>query len=75
MYLQRKKDRRSFGNKTSFPLVTHGGNLVNKDRRSIPDRRLGDIRTELVDAVDPGYPEYLGFTSIVRQARKTQESA
>jgi hypothetical protein len=54
MYTQRKKDRRSFDRKSSFPIKTKGG-LVEEDRRSIPDRRLGNIHLELVDAVDDGY--------------------
>ena len=49
MYTQRKKERRSFSGKTSFPLVTNGGYEVEKDRRSTPDRRLGNIHLELVD--------------------------
>jgi hypothetical protein len=63
MYTQRKKDRRSFGGKTSFPLKTNGGHLVEGDRRSIPDRRLGDIHLELAGAVDCGLPECLTYTS------------
>jgi hypothetical protein len=49
MYTQRKKERRSFSGKTSFPLVTNGGDELEKDRRSIPDRRLGNIHLELTD--------------------------
>jgi hypothetical protein len=63
MYTQRKKDRRSFGGKTSFPLKTKGGCLVEGDRRSMPDRRLGNIHLEVVDAVDFGLPECLTFAS------------
>jgi len=54
MYTQRNRDRRNFGGKTSFPLKTKGGCLVVEDRRSIPDRRLGNIHLELVDAMDHG---------------------
>jgi hypothetical protein len=50
MYTQRKKERRGFSGKISFPLVTNGGYEVEKDRRSNPDRRLGDIHLELADA-------------------------
>jgi hypothetical protein len=64
MYAQRKKDRRSFGGKTSFPLKTNGGCLVEKDRRSIPDRRLGNIHLEIVYAGDHKLPEYLSNTSL-----------
>ena len=49
MYTQRKKERRGFGGKMSFPLVTNEGCEVEKDRRSSPDRRLGNIHLELVD--------------------------
>jgi hypothetical protein len=63
MYSQRKKDRRSFGGKTSFPLKTKGGYLVEGDRRSMPDRRLGNIHLELVDTVDHGFSEYFANTS------------
>jgi hypothetical protein len=47
MYTQRKKERRGFSGKMSFPLVTNGGYEVEKDRRSTPDRRLGNIYLEL----------------------------
>ena len=49
MYTQRNKERRCFSGKTLFPLVTDGGCEVAKDRRCIPDRRLGNIHQELVD--------------------------
>jgi hypothetical protein len=55
MYTQRKKERRSFRGKTSFPLVTNGGYEVEEERRSISDRRLGNIHLELVDIVDHGF--------------------
>jgi hypothetical protein len=64
MYTQRKKERRCFGGKTLFPLMEKGGCLVEKDRRCIPDRRLGNIHLELADAVDHGLPEYLTNTSL-----------
>jgi hypothetical protein len=64
MYTQRKKDRRNFGGKTSFPLKTKGGCLVEEDRRSIPDRRLGNIHLELVDAVDHGISECFADTPL-----------
>jgi len=63
MYAQRKQDRRSLGGKTSFPLTTNWGCLVEKDRRSIPDRRLGNIRLEIVYLGDHKLPEYLASTS------------
>jgi hypothetical protein len=64
MYAQRKKDRRSFGGKTSFPLKIKGDCLVEQDRRSIPDRRLGNIHLEIVYAGDHKLPEYLGNASL-----------
>jgi len=63
MFTERKKDRRSFGGKTSFPLKTKGGYLVEEDRRSVPDRRLGNIHLEMVDAVDCGLPDCLTYAS------------
>ena len=57
MYSQRKKERRGFSGKTSFPLVTHGGYQVENDRRSTPDRRLGNIQLELIDAVNHEFSE------------------
>jgi hypothetical protein len=63
MYTQRKKDRRSFTGKTSFPLKTKGGCLVEEDRRIMPDRRLGNIHLEVIDSVDFGLSERLTFAS------------
>jgi len=63
MYTQRKKDRRIFTGKTIFPLKTKGGCLVKVDRRIMPDRRLGNIHLEVIDAVDFGLSERLTFTS------------
>ena len=63
MYTQRNKDRRRFCGKTSFHLKTKGGSLVEEDRRSMPDRRLGNIHLELIDAVDPGCSEFFADTS------------
>jgi len=57
MYSERKKERRGFSEKTSFPLVTNGGHLVENDRRSVPDRRLGNIHLELIDAANHGFSE------------------
>jgi len=50
MYTQRKNERRGFSGKTLFPLVTMGGDEVEMDRRSTPDRRLGNIHLELAGA-------------------------
>ena len=55
MYTQRNNERRCFRGKTSFPLVTDGGHEVEKDRRSIPDRRLGNIHQELIDVLHHGF--------------------
>ena len=74
MYTQRKKERRSYGGKTSFPLRTKGGYRVENDRRSIPDRRLGNIHLELVDSVDHRLPECFTNTLFFDQAKKTAES-
>ena len=63
MYTQRNKERRRFSGKTSFPLVTEAGCEVEKDRRCSPDRRLGNIHLELVDADDHGYSECFANTS------------
>jgi len=49
MYTQRKKDRRIFKGKTLFPLVTNGGDEVEEDRRSIPDRRFGNIQVDWLE--------------------------
>ena len=50
MYTQRKKERRGFCGKMLFPLVTNEGYEVEKDRRSTPDRRLGNVHLELAEA-------------------------
>lgn len=55
MYSERKKERRGFSGKISFPLVTDVGYQVENDRRSILDRRLGNIHLELIDAVNHGF--------------------
>jgi hypothetical protein len=70
MYIQRKKDRRDFGGKASFPLKTKGGHLVEVDRRSLPDRRLGNIHLELVDVVDNQYPESIADTLFFASAKE-----
>jgi len=70
MYSQRKKERRSFGGKASFPLKTIGGCLVENDRRSIPDRRLGNIHLEVIDAGDHGLPDYLSNTAIYSSGKE-----
>ena len=57
MYTQRKKERRGFRGKTLFPLVTNEGYEIEKDRRCIPDRRLGNLHLELVDVAGHVFPE------------------
>jgi len=57
MYTTRKNERRSLSGKTVFPLVTNGGDWIKNDRRSIPDRRLGNIHQELLDAANHGVSE------------------
>jgi hypothetical protein len=64
MYTQRNKDRRRITRQTSFPLKTKGGRLVEKDRRCIPDRRLGNLHHENIYVDDHGLPEYLADTPI-----------
>lgn len=70
MYSQRKKERRSFGGKASFPLKTNGGCLVENDRRSIPDRRLGNIHLELIDDAGYGLPDYLSKTALYSSGKE-----
>jgi len=63
MYTKRRQDRRSAGVKTSFPLITNDGYLLQRDRRSMPDRRLGNLHLEMIDAVEFGLPDCLTFAS------------
>ncbi len=72
MYTQRKKDRRCFGGKTSFPLKTKGGYLVVGERRFSPDRRLGNIHLELVYVEDENLPEYFTGTSLNKSGKEVQ---
>jgi len=52
----RKGERRRHREKTRFPLSDSGGVLVLEDRRSQPDRRLGNIEAEWIDIFLPaGY--------------------
>jgi hypothetical protein len=64
MYSERKKERRGFSGKTSFPLVTNEGHLVENDRRSVPDRRMGNIHLELIDAANHGFSEFITTTPL-----------
>jgi hypothetical protein len=72
MYAKRKKDRRSLGGKTSFPLKTKMGCLVEKDRRSIPDRRFGNIHLETVYVGDNKLPDYLTDASFPALAEEVK---
>jgi len=54
----RKAERRCHRENTRFPLSDSGGVLVLADRRSQPDRRLGNIEAEWLDIFLPaGYPD------------------
>jgi len=70
MYTQRKKERRSISGKTAFPLVTDTGYFVEKDRRNIPDRRLGDIQQELIEAVNHGFSECFTDTPLASHGKE-----
>lgn len=59
MYSQRNNERRDCSRKTSFPLVTNEGHFVENDRRSVPDRRMDNIRLELIDVVNYGLPDFI----------------
>jgi len=72
MYAKRSKDRRSLGGKTSFPLKTKMGCLVEKDRRSIPDRRLGNIQLEIVYLGDHKLPGYLADPSVFTPGKEVK---
>jgi hypothetical protein len=70
MYSERKKERRGLSGKTSFPLVTNGGHLVEEDRRSVPDRRLGNIHLELIDAANHGFSEHITTTPLYSSGKR-----
>jgi hypothetical protein len=70
MYTQRQRDRRSFGEKKAFPLKTRDGCLVETDRRSTPDRRLGNIHLEVVHIGDHKLPEYLATAVFSTSGKK-----
>jgi hypothetical protein len=70
MYLERKKERRRFGGKTLFPLVTNGGYQVENDRRDVPDRRLGNIDLELIDTENYRFTECFTSTSLFSSGKK-----
>ena len=41
-----KVDRRSFDSPTQVPIIEIKGKVIQKDRRSIPDRRIANIKIE-----------------------------
>lgn len=41
-----KEDRRTFGPSIQFPIVDSNDMAVNKDRRTIPDRRIANIQVK-----------------------------
>ncbi len=41
-----KEDRRTFGPSIQFPIVDSSGRVVNKDRRTMPDRRIANIQVK-----------------------------
>jgi hypothetical protein len=70
MYSERKKERRGFSGKTAFPLVTNGGHLVENDRRIVPDRRMGNIHLELIDAANLGFSECITTTPLYSSGKE-----
>ena len=42
-----KEDRRSFTPARVFPIIDQFGKLINKDRRSMPDRRIANIQVKV----------------------------
>lgn len=42
-----KEDRRSFTPARVFPIIDQFGRLINKDRRSMPDRRIANIQVKV----------------------------
>ena len=45
-----KKDRRSFESSTKIPMIDIKGKIIQKDRRHIPDRRIGNIEVTEYDS-------------------------
>jgi hypothetical protein len=44
-----KEDRRSFESPTKIPVIDIKGRIIQKDRRHIPDRRIGNIEVTEFD--------------------------
>ena len=45
---RRESDRRTFG-RAKFPVINRIGKLINRDRRSMPDRRIANIKVNELD--------------------------
>jgi hypothetical protein len=45
-----KEDRRSFELPTKIPMIDIKGKIIQKDRRHIPDRRIGNIEVTEFDS-------------------------
>jgi len=41
-----REDRRVFGPPTKFPILDRLGKLIKMDRRSMPDRRIANIKVK-----------------------------
>ena len=74
MYSQRNNERRGCSRKTSFPLVTNEGHFVENDRRSVPDRRMDNIRLELIDVVNYGLPDFITTAQNTHPEKKITEA-
>ena len=45
-----KEDRRSLESPTKIPMIDIKGKIIQKDRRHIPDRRIGNIEVTEYDS-------------------------
>ncbi len=45
-----KEDRRSFETPSKIPMIDIKGKIIQKDRRHIPDRRIGNIEVTECDS-------------------------
>jgi hypothetical protein len=45
-----KEDRRSFESLSKIPMIDIKGKIIQKDRRHIPDRRIGNIEVTELDS-------------------------
>ncbi len=46
---RKQEDRRSFESPSKIPVINIKGNVVQRDRRRLPDRRIANIMVEEVD--------------------------